>query len=241
MLKLPAVCRRALHPMAGLGRAILIAMAILARPIAAAAQSVHITLRQATPGIYLLNGEFTVRASSSAAWEVITDYDAIGRFVSSIRSSRVLKRGPGSAIIEQEGNCRFLFFSRRVKLTLAVKESPPGRVYFREISGPQFKRYQGSWTITDSIALPPGGLRASNKAMGSKAGCSVSYELVVAPNFSVVPRFITKSVLKKSAQQLLNEVRTEIERRTRELPNGGVGALPRISRVGCGRALEIVS
>lgn len=181
------------------GRASLIGVAILAWPMAVAAQGVRITLRQPTPGVYFLNGEFTVRASSSTAWGVITDYDAIGRFVSSIRSSRVLKRELGRAVIEQEGNCRFLFFSRRVKLTLAVKESPPGRVHFREISGPQFKRYQGSWTIA-----------------GSTASCSVKYELIVAPNFSVVPRFITKSVLKKSAQQLLNEVRTEIERRVRQ-------------------------
>ena len=178
-------------------RAGLIVIAMLAWPMMTTAQEVHVTLRETAPGTYFLNGEFVVQASSSTAWNVITDYDNIGKFVSSIRFSRVLKREPDSAVIEQEGSGRFLFFSRRVKLTLAVKESPPDHVGFRDIKKSQFNRYEGSWTITSSTS-----------------GCSVKYELVAAPNTSLVLKFATKSVLRKNVRQLLNEVRAEIERRT---------------------------
>lgn len=151
------------------------------------------------PGSYLLDGEFWAEATPAVAWQVLTDYDGIGGFVSSIRSSRVLRRGTGTAVIEQEGTGRFLLFSRSVKLTLEVREERPKRLDFRDIEGRQFKQYEGSWTIASS-----------------SGGCRVGYRLAAQPDPSLGPRFAAKAVLKKNARRLLEEVRAEIEHRARD-------------------------
>ncbi|MBI3553392.1 MAG: SRPBCC family protein [Elusimicrobia bacterium] len=162
---------------------------------AALAEPAEVSLRS-EGGVYHLDGRFAVNASSALTWEVLTDYDGIGGFVSSILGSRVLRREPGGAVIEQVGSGRFLFFSRRVRLTLAVREEPMARVDFRELSRLQFRQYRGSWRID-----------------ASGSGCIVHYELAAEPDPSLGPRFIAKRVLKGNAQRLLDEVRAEIERR----------------------------
>lgn len=148
---------------------------------------------------YHLEGRFAVAADAELVWDVLTDYENMGQFVSSIRSSRVVRQEPGGPVIEQEGSGKFLFLSRRVKLTLAVREDRPARIDFRDIEGDRFRKYEGSWRI-----------------FPSSSGCIVQYELTAEPDPSLGPKFATKKVLRKNAQRLLEEVRLEIQRRRSE-------------------------
>lgn len=149
-------------------------------------------------GMYSVTGEFEAAAPPETAWEVLTDYDGIAKFVSSVKRSRVLRRDGGETLIEQEGVGRFFFFSRSVKLTLRVREVPPGRVEFQQADGGPFKTYEGAWEI-----------RASS------AGCSVAYRLLAQPGPTLGPRFAVKGGLRADARRRLDEVRREIERRGR--------------------------
>lgn len=158
--------------------------------------NVQVRLDETEEGAYRLAGEFAVGADTASIWGVLTDYDGIGSFVSSVKSSRVLGRGSGSVVIEQEGSGRFLFFSRRVKLTLAVREQAAERIDFRDIDGSQFKRYEGSWRISSSS--------------GSYA---VVYELTAQPDASLGPRFAAGKALRKNVRRQLEEVQAEIKRR----------------------------
>ena len=156
-------------------------------------------------GAYHLAGKFAVEAGTAVIWGVLTDYDGIGSFVSSVKSSRVLRREPEATVIEQEGDGWFLFFSRRIKLTLAVREHNPAGIDFRDLDGSQFKQYEGSWRISPSTG-----------------GCVVAYELTAQPDSSIGPRFAARKALRKNVQSQLEEVRAEIKRRAgveRELPN----------------------
>ncbi len=146
-------------------------------------------------GVYQLDGIFSVQASSALVWGVLTDYEGIGRFVDSIKESRVLKRERGGVIIEQVGRAGFLIFSKEVKLVLAVDEQPDSEIDFRELQGP-FERYVGSWRI---------------RAGGG--GCLVCYRLDAQPAASLVPGFVARRVMRKTVGRLLEEVRREIERR----------------------------
>jgi hypothetical protein len=166
-------------------------------PRPAFSSDIKVSLEQGRePGAYRLAGEFAVEAGTAVIWGVLTDYDGIGSFVSSIKSSRVLRREPEAAVIEQEGDGRFLFFSRRVKLTLAVRENNPAGIDFRDLDGSQFKQYEGSWRISLSTG-----------------GCVVAYELTALPDPSLWPRFAARKTLRKNVQRQLEEVRVEIERR----------------------------
>ena len=178
-------------------------VALLAAPSPAGATKVSLA-STGHDGAYHVTGEFSVTAPASAVWEVVTDYDGLASFVSAIKSSRVLQRGAGRATIEQVGSGSFLFISRSVRLTLAVQEDPPLRLSFHEVNGSQFKRYEGAWRIEPS-----------------SGGCLVAYDLTAEPVPELGPRFAAKSVLRKNAKRLLEEVRMEIERRVREASHAG--------------------
>ena len=54
--------------------------------------------------------------SSAVAHDVLTDYEAIPRFMPDVQSSRIVERGAASIVVEQEAVARVLFFSKRIHL-----------------------------------------------------------------------------------------------------------------------------
>lgn len=180
------------------GRRLLAAGAAALLAASAVRAQVAVAVSAGAEGEYRLTGRFGVDARPELAWSVLTDYEGLSGFVSSIRASRVLSRDGEGALIEQEGTGRFLFISRRVRLRLAVRERAPSSLSFEDIDGGQFRVYRGSWTIT-----PEG------------EGCVVDYELVARPEPSLAPDFAAARALRKSVQRLLGEVREEMGRRAR--------------------------
>jgi len=171
-------------------------VAAAALPVSAARTEPKVSLDvRGAAGAYHVEGAFSVAAPADVAWGVVTDYNGISRFVSSVVESRVLSRRPGVTVLEQVGSGRFFFVSRKVALTLAVTETPRTRVDFRELEG-GFAQYEGSWQI-----LP------------SQDGCLVGYELTAKPGPGLAPRFAARAALRRGAEELLDEVRREILRR----------------------------
>lgn len=179
----------------GRGAALALALLAAARPASGAA----VSLEAEGEGAFRLRGSFPAAASAATAWEVLTDYEGLPRFVSSMRVSRLVGGEPGSPVVEQRGSGRFLFMSRDVLLRLAVREEAPARIAFRDVDGGQFSLYEGSWSIA-----------------GAGPGCVVSYDLAAAPRPALGPAFVARRALKAGVERLLEEVRAEMERRAKE-------------------------
>jgi ribosome-associated toxin RatA of RatAB toxin-antitoxin module len=178
------------------------AAACLLLACAPAAAAPTVTLSR-EGGAFRLEAAFETQAAAEIVWEVLTDYDGMTRYLRSLRKSRVVRRTPKGAVIEQEGVARLAVFSKRVALTLDVAEKPPGLIEFRETGGGQFEEYEGAWTITQS-----------------SASCSVSYRLFAEMKPSLVPRAAARRVLASSVRRQLEEVSAEIERRARAAGQG---------------------
>jgi carbon monoxide dehydrogenase subunit G len=146
-----------------------------------------------TSGTYRVEGGFEVEASSAAVWAVLTDYDRIDEFVSSLRESRVVERGLGEVLVDQEALAGFLVFGREVRVRLRVKELPRERIVFEDTLRRDFAAYAGSWRIAQE---------------GEKV--RVDYELAVRPAFRV-PGFLTRRALQRTTRELLDDVRREIQ------------------------------
>src|SRR5262245_21174698 len=58
---------------------------------AAADSGIRVRVERSREGLEV-EGHCVVRAPAEVAWQVLTDYDGIGRFVSSMRESRVTSR-----------------------------------------------------------------------------------------------------------------------------------------------------
>lgn len=175
--------------------AIVIAVAAAAAPPAPAGD-VELRLREYAGRMYEVDARFDVDASSEVVWGVLTDYENLPRFVSSMRKSRVLEtREDGVTVIEQDAVGGFLFLDRSVSVCLDVTRHL-ARLTFIDTCRKDFWFYEGGWETTDTL----------------DGGTRVSYRLQAQPDF-IAPGFVVRRVMNKGARELLVQVREEIRRR----------------------------
>jgi carbon monoxide dehydrogenase subunit G len=145
-------------------------------------------------GAYRIEGSFGVETPAAVAWAVLTDYDRVPSFVSSMRSSTSQREPSGRLLVTQEAVGRAGPFSRTMHVVLEVTEQAPERLWFRDVCSGSFHFYAGSWTIERE-----------------GAGVRVTYVLVARPRSS--PPLFAKSIMTSNARGLLEQVRLEILRR----------------------------
>lgn len=149
-------------------------------------------------GGHLLKASFAVAASPEVAWQVLTDYAGLPRFVESLSRSVVVGRDDGIVQVEQEGTGRFGFLTRRVHVLLTIEEKTSSdRLDFHDTSGTSFHVYRGAWTVEPR-----------------QGGAIVTYRLEARPRF-FAPGLLAGRASKGNVRSLLEDVRSEMERRTR--------------------------
>jgi carbon monoxide dehydrogenase subunit G len=166
------------------------------RSVASAALATPSVSVTSASGTYRIEGSFEVESPATIVWAVLTDYDGVPSFVSSMRSSTAQRESSGRLLVTQEAVGRAGPFSRTMHVVLDVVEQAPERIAFRDVCGGSFHSYAGSWTIA-----PEG------------AGVRVRYTLEARPRSS--PPLFAKSIMSANARGLLEQVRLEILRRGR--------------------------
>lgn len=172
--------------------ALLVAISILSAPASGATTPIIVDVERAVDKAYTVDATFDVNVPASIAWDVLTDYEGIGRFVSSIRQSTIKRREPGGVLLEQHGVGTAWIFSVPMHVVLEVREHDARTLAFHDVCGKSFSVYEGAWELT-----PIDG------------GTRVTYRLKADPT-GRQPALLAKSALKGSVKTLLNEVRQEI-------------------------------
>ncbi len=144
-----------------------------------------------------VRGVFVVPVSLSVAWQVLTDYDGIGKFVPSVRESRLEPQPDGRRLLRQDAVGSMFLIHHRVHVLLQLEEDPERRIAFRDILGKDFRSYAGEWRIASDSTL-----------------IQVDYELE-AEFKSVMLRPFCRGAMQHAAGDLLEEVRAEMMRRAR--------------------------
>jgi carbon monoxide dehydrogenase subunit G len=145
---------------------------------------------------FVVEASFDVAAPPETVWAVLTDYEGIGRFVSSIRKSTVKQRDSGRLLLEQQGVGKAWIVSVPMHVVLEVREHDQRVLEFRDICGKSFTVYEGRWEIE------PG------------AGATrVTYRLKADPT-GRQPAMLARSAIRNSVKKLLDEVKNEIIART---------------------------
>jgi carbon monoxide dehydrogenase subunit G len=145
-------------------------------------------------GVYVVAATFGVVQPQATAVAVLTDYEQIPRFMPDVRTSRVVERGDGMTIVEQEAVARLMMFSKHIYLLLEIREEP-GTIRFRDRGGKSFDSYDGTWTIVERDGQT-----------------TVGYQLTAKPAFDV-PQFLLKRLLKRDATEMIERLQAEIRRR----------------------------
>lgn len=169
--------------------------AALAATVAAAGDVPSVSVQEAE-GSYTVAARFTVPHRAALVREVLTDYDAIARFMPGVASSRVLARTDTTARVEQEAVSKYLMFSKRVHLVLDVAERPTV-ITFRDVCNRSFEHYHGLWTMVEGQGVT-----------------EVRYELTAKPAFGV-PAFVIRKLMRRDAHLMIEGLRAEVEARAR--------------------------
>jgi carbon monoxide dehydrogenase subunit G len=171
---------------------IALAFSILSAPMLGANTPVSVDVENGAGKTYVVDAAFDVNVPTSLVWEVLTDYEGIGRFVSSIRQSTIQRREAGRVLLEQHGVGRAWIVSLPMHVVLDVREHDQRKLVFRDVCGKSFTTYEGTWELI---------------TIGS--GTRVTYRLTADPN-GRQPAMLARSAIKGSVRKLLDEVRHEI-------------------------------
>ena len=118
-------------------------------------------------GMDEIKAQFFVDADQSTAWKVLSDYERIPQFVSSMKKSHIEEVKDGDIYLCQEAEAGFLFITKRVHVLLRVHEVPGQSISFQDVSQKDFYFYQGSWNIDP----------------GPQGGVTITYHLQAQKNF----------------------------------------------------------
>lgn len=172
--------------------ALILALSIFTAPLAGAYTPISVQVERVADQAYVVEAAFDLDAPSHIVWEVLTDYEGIGRFVSSIRQSTVKQREPGRVLIEQHGVGRAWIFSMPMHVVLDVREHDQRLLAFRDTCGKSFTSYEGAWGLASA-----------------GTGTRVTYHLKAAPTGGQ-PAALTRAAMRGNVKRLLEEVRNEI-------------------------------
>jgi hypothetical protein len=157
-------------------------------------------------GAYQIHGAFQVAVPVAVAWDVLVDYEHIGAFVHSVKSSAFIVRSDGERVLQQQAVISSFLFRRSVYVELALQEVPRRRVEFLDVSRRDFDHYAGSWDLSsDSL------------------GTAIEYTLAASPVHGL-PGLLGRGVASRQARDLLGQVRGEMLARAARRP--GVPRVP---------------
>lgn len=110
-------------------------MLVLLAPVAAlAAEDVAVeTERQGD--VVEVRARATLEAPHAVILATLTDYERLPEFVPGLRSSRVLERRGPAAVVHQQGEAGFLFFTHPIDVVVESTERTPWLIEVRLLSG----------------------------------------------------------------------------------------------------------
>ena len=115
--------------------------------VAVSAPAADIVVRASRSGDVLqVEASAELEGSLENAWQVLTDYGRFAEFVPALQVSRVISRDHNTAVVEQKGEARLLFFSYPIDVRLAITEKPREQVVSRAVTG-NFREMQSTYAL----------------------------------------------------------------------------------------------
>ena len=173
----------------------------LAAPAAQEAEPEAEVVVEDVDGVYTVSARFHAPQPVGIVREVLEDYDGIPRFLPHVTTSEVIERTADRAVVRQEIQARYLFFSRDLHLELEIVERP-NAITFHDRDGRSFDRYEGEWRFS-----------------GDERGTDVTYRLVADPA-SGAPGFVLDGLFERDSKDMIRRIQAEIAARARSISRG---------------------
>jgi len=144
--------------------------------------------------VMVVDVDFFVAATPMEAWQVLTDFDHMHQFVSSVNSSRVVLRDGNRLQVAQTGKAAVGLLSFAFESLRDVQLTPYHTIRTRQLSG-NMKRFEGLTSLqTEGV------------------GTRITFHSESVPG-AWVPPLLGESFIEHQVQQQFQEIRTEILKR----------------------------
>ena len=156
---------------------------------------------------FKIDASLRVDAHHHIAWQVLTDYNNLARFVPGMQTSQVVSEPGEPLLLKQTGQSGFLLFTLPIEVLVRITETPLEAIRFEAVGG-SFKNKQGEWRIErqDDATL-------------------LIYRASISPGFWVPP-LIGTAVIGQDVRNKLLGVAREMRRRAAAELSGNFGQTP---------------
>jgi len=149
---------------------------------------------QEVQGTYSVRAELRTSAPPAVVWNVLSDYDHIDTFVTSMRASTSERRADGQLLVRQVAAVGVFPVHKTVHVDLEVIETPGHSIAFHDVLGRDFHAYAGAWDI------------------GADSTATIVYYWLEASPKAFVP-LVGRGMMSRGVRDLLTQVGSEIQRR----------------------------
>lgn len=150
----------------------------------------------------IVNATFTVPVVPQQAWAVLTDFDNISNFISSVQSSKVIGRSGNDVHVSQHAIEKYAFLTISLESVRKINLAPYKKIHERMISGSMRK-------MEETTQLLPEGNHTR-----------IVYRAEIIPDIWIL-RFIGPHFIENEARKQFQEIINEITRRKQLLLTSG--------------------
>lgn len=147
-----------------------------------------------TLGVITIDAEMLVPADARTAWDVLTDYDNLARFVPEMKYSRITVAPGQPKRLEQRGKSGMLSFFTPEHIVFHLDETPHERIKFNKVAG-DVRSMRGEWLI-----------------VGDGNPVKVFYRARIVPKVPLPP-LLGSTMIELDVETKLAAIRREIARR----------------------------
>jgi ribosome-associated toxin RatA of RatAB toxin-antitoxin module len=162
---------------------------------AVALQSVQVHVEKIAERQRQITARIQIPQPIEQVWRVLTDYEALAKFIPNLAKSRLVKHPTGGIRLEQIGSQRLLRFNFCARVVLDLKENFPGEISFCLVEG-DFKDFSGRWSL-------------ESYSFGEQIGTNLCYTVKVWPKLTM-PVGIIENRLSKDLQLNLAAIRARV-------------------------------
>ncbi len=167
----------------------------------------RVTLRNGQPLVTVKDGQYTARilvtAPKSIAWQVLTDYNNLPKFIPSVVSSKLISTNGNQKVVEQVDQRQVLLVTVKSRIRSAITETGTDRIDFKQIEG-DLQQMQGYWTL-EPIA----------PYKGAKPDQVLITQVVTVQPKAGTPRGLFFDLFRTSLGETLGSIQQEILRRSK--------------------------
>lgn len=179
----------------GLVSPVLFAMLVLAGNPSFAAESPIRSLDVVFEGdAYIVNAVFFAAAPQAVAWDVLTDFDNLAKWVPNATESKVLKREDNSVTVQQRGTAKYGAASFPYTTERKIELKPPANIKTAQLKG-NMRR------VESSIMLEPDG-----------KGTRILYHLEIVPS-ALAGAVMSKKFVEHEVSEQFTAIVGEMTRR----------------------------